>query len=126
MGILYAFDRERVDVHLASGSWSRCWSNGRLPSRGSSRTAPAGTPAERTACFIDCLLDKDLRSDQFELLETPALLLDEARMMRNVARMRSRMDRLGVAFRPHVKTSKCLESSRGRWRRARAALRYPR
>jgi D-serine deaminase-like pyridoxal phosphate-dependent protein len=42
-------------------------------------------------------------------LETPALLLDEARMMRNVARMQSRMDQLGVAFRPHVKTSKCLE-----------------
>ncbi len=42
-------------------------------------------------------------------LETPALLLDEARMARNIARMQGRMDQLGVSFRPHVKTSKCLE-----------------
>ena len=40
-------------------------------------------------------------------LETPLLLLDEARMQRNIARMQSRLDALGVAFRPHVKTSKC-------------------
>jgi D-serine deaminase-like pyridoxal phosphate-dependent protein len=43
------------------------------------------------------------------ILETPALLLDEARMQRNVERMQARMDQLDVAFRPHVKTSKCLE-----------------
>jgi D-serine deaminase-like pyridoxal phosphate-dependent protein len=42
-------------------------------------------------------------------LETPLLLLDEARMQRNIARMQSRMDALGVGFRPHVKTSKCPE-----------------
>jgi D-serine deaminase-like pyridoxal phosphate-dependent protein len=42
-------------------------------------------------------------------LETPLLLLDEARMQRNIARMQARMDRLGVRFRPHVKTSKCPE-----------------
>lgn len=42
-------------------------------------------------------------------LETPALLLDEGRMQHNIVRMQGRMDRLGVAFRPHVKTSKCLE-----------------
>ena len=42
-------------------------------------------------------------------LETPLLLLDEARMQRNIARMQSRMDALGVRFRPHVKTSKCPE-----------------
>jgi D-serine deaminase-like pyridoxal phosphate-dependent protein len=42
-------------------------------------------------------------------LETPALLLDEARMQRNIARMQARMDALGVRFRPHVKTSKCPE-----------------
>ncbi len=42
-------------------------------------------------------------------LETPALLLDEARMQRNIARMQARMDALGVRFRPHVKTSKCAE-----------------
>ncbi|HZQ60921.1 MAG TPA: alanine racemase [Casimicrobiaceae bacterium] len=42
-------------------------------------------------------------------LETPVLLLDEARMQRNIARMQARMDALGVRFRPHVKTSKCAE-----------------
>ncbi|MYM27427.1 DSD1 family PLP-dependent enzyme [Duganella sp. CY15W] len=46
------------------------------------------------------------------VLETPALLLDEARMQRNIQRMQQRMDQLGVAFRPHVKTSKCLEVAR--------------
>ena len=40
-------------------------------------------------------------------LETPVLLLELARMGRNVLRMQSRMDGLGVRFRPHVKTSKC-------------------
>ena len=40
-------------------------------------------------------------------LETPVLLLDLARMERNVLRMQSRMDGHGVRFRPHVKTSKC-------------------
>lgn len=39
--------------------------------------------------------------------ETPVLLLDEARMQRNIARMQQRMDALGVRFRPHAKTSKC-------------------
>ena len=37
-----------------------------------------------------------------EQLETPALLLDEARMSRNIERMRTRVRKLGVSFRPHV------------------------
>jgi len=45
----------------------------------------------------------------FESLETPALLLDTARMDRNIERMRARLARHGVAFRPHVKTNKCME-----------------
>lgn len=47
-----------------------------------------------------------------EKLETPALLLDEARMERNIERMRRQVQRLGVAFRPHVKTNKCHDVSR--------------
>ncbi|GAB3661382.1 DSD1 family PLP-dependent enzyme [Ramlibacter alkalitolerans] len=47
-----------------------------------------------------------------EQLETPALLLDEAQMQRNIERMRSRLRRLGVGFRPHVKTNKSIEVSR--------------
>src|ERR1700682_1853291 len=45
-------------------------------------------------------------------LETPSLLLDRVRMERNIARMRKRMDRFGVGFRPHLKTSKCVEVGR--------------
>jgi D-serine deaminase-like pyridoxal phosphate-dependent protein len=42
-------------------------------------------------------------------LSTPAALVDTQRMQRNIARMQTRMSALGVAFRPHVKTSKCVE-----------------
>lgn len=45
-------------------------------------------------------------------LQTPALLIDEQKMRRNIERMQSRMQSLGVAFRPHVKTSKCAEVAR--------------
>ena len=41
-------------------------------------------------------------------LETPAALIDVARMQRNISRMQARMNALGVRFRPHVKTSKCV------------------
>jgi D-serine deaminase-like pyridoxal phosphate-dependent protein len=49
---------------------------------------------------------------RFEEIETPVLLLDEAKMNRNIARMRARVDSLGVAFRPHLKTSKCIQVAR--------------
>ena len=42
-------------------------------------------------------------------LETPALLLEQGRMNRNIARMREQLARLKVGFRPHVKTAKCIE-----------------
>jgi D-serine deaminase-like pyridoxal phosphate-dependent protein len=42
-------------------------------------------------------------------LPTPAALVDTQRMQRNIERMQTRMNALGVAFRPHVKTSKCVE-----------------
>ncbi|MBL8345953.1 MAG: alanine racemase [Rubrivivax sp.] len=45
-------------------------------------------------------------------LDTPAALLDEPRMNRAIARMQQRMDTLGVALRPHVKTAKCVEVAR--------------
>jgi threo-3-hydroxy-D-aspartate ammonia-lyase len=40
--------------------------------------------------------------------DTPAALVDETRMMRNIERMQTRMDALGVRLRPHVKTSKSI------------------
>lgn len=45
-------------------------------------------------------------------LDTPAALIDEPCMQRNIARMQSRMHSMGVSFRPHVKTSKCIEVAR--------------
>ncbi|MGR9577807.1 DSD1 family PLP-dependent enzyme [Pandoraea sputorum] len=44
-----------------------------------------------------------------EMLETPAAVIDVPRMQQNIRRMQSRMDTLGVRFRPHVKTSKSVE-----------------
>lgn len=41
-------------------------------------------------------------------ITTPAALLDTQRMRANIGRMQERMNALGVRFRPHVKTSKCL------------------
>ncbi|MEO5510792.1 MAG: DSD1 family PLP-dependent enzyme [Longimicrobiales bacterium] len=46
---------------------------------------------------------------QFADIATPALLLDTIRMDRNIARMRSRVRELGAGFRPHLKTSKCID-----------------
>jgi D-serine deaminase-like pyridoxal phosphate-dependent protein len=42
-------------------------------------------------------------------LETPALVLDVARVRRNVARLRGRLAGLGVGLRPHLKTGKSLD-----------------
>ena len=46
-----------------------------------------------------------------EQLTTPAALVDVARMQRNIDRMESRMRELGVKFRPHVKTTKCVAAA---------------
>lgn len=39
-------------------------------------------------------------------IETPALVVDRARLVRNIERMRARLAGLGVPLRPHVKTAK--------------------
>jgi len=49
---------------------------------------------------------------KLDQLETPCLLLDEAKLERNVARMRAHLDRLGVALRPHLKTAKSIDVAR--------------
>lgn len=41
-------------------------------------------------------------------LDTPAAVIDLQRLQNNSARMQAHLDSLGVKFRPHVKTSKCL------------------
>ncbi len=42
-------------------------------------------------------------------ISTPAAIIDVARMEANIDRMQTRMNALGVRFRPHVKTSKCVD-----------------
>ena len=42
-------------------------------------------------------------------LDTPAAIIDVRRMKKNIASMQERMNALGVKFRPHVKTSKCVD-----------------
>ncbi|MEO6566188.1 MAG: alanine racemase, partial [Casimicrobiaceae bacterium] len=49
---------------------------------------------------------------QLHDLDTPCLVIEESRMQHNIARMQGHMTALGVAFRPHVKTSKCMEVAR--------------
>jgi D-serine deaminase-like pyridoxal phosphate-dependent protein len=43
-----------------------------------------------------------------DTLDTPAAVLDTARLQHNLQRMQQRISGLGVALRPHIKTSKCL------------------
>ena len=42
-------------------------------------------------------------------ITTPAAIVDVRKMRANIRRMQQRMDLLGVKFRPHVKTTKCVE-----------------
>lgn len=46
------------------------------------------------------------------LLPTPAAVIDVPRMQHNIERMQSRMNTLGVRFRPHVKTAKSVDVAR--------------
>lgn len=45
-------------------------------------------------------------------LPTPCLLLDHARLRRNVERVGARVTALGARLRPHIKTHKCIEVAR--------------
>ena len=45
-------------------------------------------------------------------LATPCLVLDADRMGRNIARLKARLDGLGVTLRPHLKTSKSVDVAR--------------
>lgn len=45
---------------------------------------------------------------KLENIQTPALVLDQARMTSNAERMMSRMKQLGVHLRPHMKTNKSI------------------
>ena len=58
---------------------------------------------------VDLTPQATTESSSLHTLETPCLVLDAARMERNVARLRGRMADLGVQLRPHLKTAKSVE-----------------
>ena len=47
--------------------------------------------------------------DILNTLDTPAAVIDIPQMERNISLMQERANKLGVKFRPHVKTTKCVE-----------------
>ncbi|MDF1799167.1 MAG: DSD1 family PLP-dependent enzyme [Planctomycetota bacterium] len=49
---------------------------------------------------------------RFDSLPTPALILDEARMRRNIARLERHVTGLGATLRPHLKTVKSVDVAR--------------
>ena len=49
---------------------------------------------------------------QLESLETPALILDRAKLEANCARMRKHLERFQVNLRPHMKTAKSTDIAR--------------
>ena len=81
------------------------------------RDRPAGALSVQVSDGSRCLgsnsgerpLPVALNSDE---LQTPCLLLDEAELRANLEAMRSRLQRLGVALRPHLKTAKAIEVAR--------------
>lgn len=51
-------------------------------------------------------------TDSINSIPTPALILDEARMLRNVARLECHLNSLDVPIRPHLKTVKSVDAAR--------------
>lgn len=51
-------------------------------------------------------------NDTLRQLETPAAIIDAAKMQRNIERLKAHLDSLGVAFRPHLKTTKSIDVAR--------------
>lgn len=50
--------------------------------------------------------------EELSALNTPCLILDEAKMLANIERLASRARQLGVRLRPHLKTAKSIEVAR--------------
>ena len=51
----------------------------------------------------------EIAGSRIGTLETPCLIIDAARMNRNIARLRDRLAPMGVPLRPHLKTAKSIE-----------------
>ncbi len=57
-------------------------------------------------------IDKTAAKAGLDALDTPCLLLDEAKLLANLDGLRGRLAALGVAFRPHLKTAKSIDVAR--------------
>jgi D-serine deaminase-like pyridoxal phosphate-dependent protein len=55
---------------------------------------------------------RSMQTKTLATLGTPCLVLDADRMERNIARLRGRLDGLGVSLRPHLKTAKSVDVAR--------------
>ncbi|WP_341864203.1 DSD1 family PLP-dependent enzyme [Gymnodinialimonas sp. 57CJ19] len=53
-----------------------------------------------------------MTDSRLDALPTPCLLVDEARMVRNIDRLADRAAHLGVTLRPHLKTTKSVDAAR--------------
>ena len=64
--------------------------------------------------MLESLLHSPLHAERATLdtIDTPALVLDVTKVDRNIARLREHLARLGVGFRPHVKTAKSIDVTR--------------
>jgi D-serine deaminase-like pyridoxal phosphate-dependent protein len=56
--------------------------------------------------------DAHIAGQRLNNVGTPCLILDQDRMDRNVKRLRTRLEKLGVALRPHLKTTKSVDVAR--------------
>lgn len=53
-----------------------------------------------------------MTDNRLKSLPTPCLIVDEAKMKRNIARLSAHADGLGVMLRPHLKTTKSVDAAR--------------
>ena len=96
----------------------RFWSFGQrsaLPPRVIERSSDAAhfvSSAQKGRITPDALEPCITVVDQLAALPTPALLLDERRMLANIARLRERAMGLGVKRRAHLKTTKSVDVAR--------------
>ena len=63
-------------------------------------------------CLAMTLASRTTLADPLAALDTPALVLDESKMLANIARMRERAEMLGARLRPHLKTGKSVDVAR--------------
>ena len=74
--------------------------------------APTVDPSAQPHAPAEAQVEAQAEARHLGELETPCLVLDAERMDRNIARLRTRLDRLGVTLRPHLKTAKSVEVAR--------------